>query len=260
VIHLSKASCSWKNDTLEMHTYTFHREVLPTAAHGCPRLPARRHKVDHSPFCKVGSCPRLRLPVLPMLPLPVPVPAATAEPATGRVALCGSWVGFLFSDGRRRKGTVLGLPWPVGHRWQHWRRVRLDSGGGVCDVDSSHAAFEEGTNLPATTAPDTAQATAARGGRKRRGLSAGTDPEPPAEADVQSRPVKRARAAVVVAVAAESKTRRERVLARPAKRPAKTNAAGVVAAAAAKAGAAKSKAKANAKAQAVKKKGLGFRG
>ena len=161
-------------------------------------------------------------------------------------------MGFLYSDGWRREGTVLGLPWPAGHRWQHWRRVRLDGGGGVFLVDSKHVAFEQGTNLPATAAPDTAQATAARGGRKRRGLSSGTDP--PAETDVQSRSVKRARAAVAVAVAAESKTRRERVLARPAKRPAKTNAAGAAAAAAAKAGAAKSKAKANAKAQAVKKK------
>jgi hypothetical protein len=200
------------------------------------------------------------VPVLPMLPVPVPVPAATAEPATGRVALRGSWVGFLFSDGRRREGTVLGLPWPAGHRWQHWRRVRLDGGGGVFLVDSKHVAFEEGTNLPATAAPDTAQATAARGARKRRGVSSGTDPEPPAETNVQSRSVKRARAAMaVVAAAAESKTRRERLLAQPAKRPAKTNAAGAAAAAVAKVGASKSKAKANAKAQAVKKKGLGVR-
>ena len=117
-----------------MHSYTFHREV---------------------------SCPRLWLPVLPVLPVPAvghvaprgsrssdtapdrPEPAAAAEPAVGRVAPRGSWVGFLFSDGRQREGTVLGLPWPAGHRWQHWRRVRVD-GGGVCDVDSMHVAFAVG--------------------------------------------------------------------------------------------------------------------
>ena len=141
VIHLSKASCSWKNDTLEMHSYTFHREV---------------------------SCPRLWLPVLPVLPVPAaghvaprgsrssgtapdrPEPAVAAEPAVGRVAPRGSRVGFMFSDGRQRTGTVLGLPWPAGHRWQHWRRVRID-GGGVCDVDSMHVAFAARMNPLATT-------------------------------------------------------------------------------------------------------------
>ena len=76
-------------------------------------------------------------------------PAATAEPAAaaaGRVAPRGSRVGFLYSDVWRREGTVLGLPWPEGHRWQHWRHVRLDFGG-VCEVDSRHPAFEERPHL-----------------------------------------------------------------------------------------------------------------
>jgi hypothetical protein len=73
------------------------------------------------------------------------------------------------------------------------------NGGGICDLDSRHAAFAEGTNLPAT-APPTASAQVAepaRGDCKRREPSLGTDPEPWTDADVQPRPAKwAARAAV----------------------------------------------------------------
>ena len=48
----------------------------------------------------------------------------------------GSRLAFLFDDGAWREGTVKQAPWAVGHKYQHWRRVRFDYGG-VLDVDTA---------------------------------------------------------------------------------------------------------------------------
>ena len=61
---------------------------------------------------------------------------AAAEPAdqnsVGTAAPAGyqpgARVAQLFGDGRWYDGTVLEAPWPPGHRWGHWRRVRFDDG------------------------------------------------------------------------------------------------------------------------------------
>ena len=45
----------------------------------------------------------------------------------------GARVARLFGDGQWYDGTVLQAPWPPGHRWGHWRRVRFDDG------ETSHA-------------------------------------------------------------------------------------------------------------------------
>ena len=66
---------------------------------------------------------------------------AAAEPAdqnsVGTAAPAGyqpgARVARLFGDGRWYDGTVLEAPWPPGHRWGRWRRVRFDDG------ETSHA-------------------------------------------------------------------------------------------------------------------------
>ena len=45
----------------------------------------------------------------------------------------GARVARLFGDGQWYDGTVLEAPWPPGHRWGRWRRVRFDDG------ETSHA-------------------------------------------------------------------------------------------------------------------------
>ena len=61
----------------------------------------------------------------------------------------GARVARLFGDGCWYDGTVLEAPWPLGHRWGHWRRVRFD-GGETHDVDTDawpacFRALHEGT-------------------------------------------------------------------------------------------------------------------
>ena len=66
---------------------------------------------------------------------------AAAEPAdqdsVGTAAPAGyqpgARVARLFGDGQWYDGTVLAAPWPPGHRWGRWRRVRFDDG------ETSHA-------------------------------------------------------------------------------------------------------------------------
>jgi hypothetical protein len=57
-----------------------------------------------------------------------PAAAAARHPPGARVAR-------VFGDGRWYEGTVLEAPWPAGHRWAHWRRVRFDDGA-TLDVDT----------------------------------------------------------------------------------------------------------------------------
>ena len=50
--------------------------------------------------------------------------------------LSGARVARRFGDGRWYEGTVLEAPWPPGHRWAQWRRVRFDDGE-THDVDTA---------------------------------------------------------------------------------------------------------------------------
>ena len=69
----------------------------------------------------------------------------------------GSRLAFLFEDGVWREGTVKGaLSWAVGHKYQHWRRVRFDYGG-ILEVDTAALGVGGGPrtalHAPATPAP-----------------------------------------------------------------------------------------------------------
>jgi hypothetical protein len=64
----------------------------------------------------------------PGWPAEVGLAAAARHPPGARVAR-------VFGDGRWYEGTVFEAPWPPGHRWARWRRVRFDDGA-TLDVDT----------------------------------------------------------------------------------------------------------------------------
>jgi hypothetical protein len=81
----------------------------------CPPRSPRRLGHDHAPsLLSTQLNTHIRS-------VTAPEPATAAEPAASSVAQAGSRVGLACAttDGRRRKGMVLELPWPARHRWQH---------------------------------------------------------------------------------------------------------------------------------------------
>ena len=69
----------------------------------------------------------------------------------------------MFGDGHWYDGTVLEAPWPPGHRWGHWRRVRFDDGethdvdadaGPACFRALGERAAERGAPRPAGRASE----------------------------------------------------------------------------------------------------------
>ena len=100
--------------------------------------------------------------------------AAAAEPAESDVgpaaasAGCppGARVARVFGDGRWYDGTVLEAPWPPGHRWAHWRRVRFDDGETHdVDTDAGPLQFRSLCTRGKRTRAQPAEEPVARGGR-----------------------------------------------------------------------------------------------
>jgi hypothetical protein len=90
----------------------------------------------------------------------------------------GARVSRQFGDGCWYDGTVLEAPWPPGHRWAHWRRVRFDDGE-THDVDTAHKLTQAvADGKPASKAAKwepAAQPPAAAGrGKKRQKPAPGT--------------------------------------------------------------------------------------
>jgi hypothetical protein len=62
----------------------------------------------------------------------------------------GARVARVFGDGHWYDGTVIEAPWPPGHRWGHWRRVRFDDGETRdIDTDAGPACFRTLDGAPA---------------------------------------------------------------------------------------------------------------